>query len=820
MQFLTQAIALVSAPPGSLVYYVLTLFALEAALATAYGVARRNDDAVARRIAIAAGVGFGLRLAMALLVSLAALEYLSDDALIPPVDRGITTATLVLMAWALVFKPPSRAGDALVLAVMLLVLIATVVSLVLWFPAGQQGAQFNASLNAQFWWLFQFAIVAIAIGLLFWRRAEERGLSIGLFAIMGLAVGAHLVLSLSQSDAEGHIAGFVRLAEISALPLFAAIAFRHALRIASVPAAPGEDVTQEKTESLAGKVDSNIALEAAQTLIEIGTTRDFNLMVDNITEGVAKAMRADIVLLWAPPRDDETITCAGGYDLIQETHFDGFSIERDVLGTIGSTIARAKPGYFRLPEHANDLHELGLLIGITETGPSFAAPMRRDDEPYGAVMVFSPYSLKEWDANKRKMVAALADSISEALNLFEKRTSADAELEDSRDEMHSFDGDVQAAQEYAERLTIELHETREQLAQERDQLESLSALVAGQPDWETDESSSSAEDAKLVEEMRLQLEAQQEQGEAMSARISDLETKLEESEQRALAADEHAAHLQTEFDAIGTELETMEMDGELNPILTTPNNEALSEDDRYEVVVSISQDLRQPMSSIVGYTDLLLGEQAGIIGALQRQFLDRIRSSSDRINSLLNDLVRVTALDTGKFEFAPTQVDITGVLEDAITGSSSQFRQKSIALRMDIAENLPPLQADRDSLYEIMKHLFTNAALASREGGEVEVSAAVDNENDALPILNISVRDSGEGIPTADLGRVFSRIYRDDNPLIPGIGDAGIGLSIAKTLVEAHGGRIWVDSVQGEGSTFNVLLPVDDTGELELPAEE
>ena len=378
----------------------------------------------------------------------------------------------------------------------------------------------------------------------------------------------------------------------------------------------------------------------------------------------------------------------------------------------------------------------------------------------------------------------------------------------------------QTAQENAERLTIELQETREQLTQERDQLESLSALVAGQPDWETDESSSSAKDAKLVEEMRLQLEAQQEQGEATSAHISDLETKLAESEERALAADEQAAHLQTEFDAIGTELETIEMDGELNPILTTPNIKAIVEDDRYDVVVSIARDLRQPMSSIVGYTDLLLGERVGIIGALQRQFLDRIVASSDRINTLLNDLVRVTTLDTGKFEFAPTLVDITGVLEDAIIASSSQFREKSIVLRMDIAEDLPPLQADRDSLYEIMQHLFTNALLASREGGEVEVAATVDDDNGALPFLNISVRDSGEGIPAAELGRVFARIYRDDDRLIPGLGDTGLGLSIAKTLVEAHGGRIWVDSVQGEGSTFNILLPVDDTGELEFPTEE
>jgi len=123
-------------------------------------------------------------------------------------------------------------------------------------------------------------------------------------------------------------------------------------------------------------------------------------------------------------------------------------------------------------------------------------------------------------------------------------------------------------------------------------------------------------------------------------------------------------------------------------------------------------------------------------------------------------------------------------------------------------DELPQLQADRDALGQIFIHLLKNAGDASPIEGEILLRASTYRTDNNQHYVLIQVADQGGGIPTQDLPRVFSRSYRADNPLIEGVGDTGVGLSIAKTLVEAHNGRIWVDTELGEGSTFSVLIPL------------
>jgi signal transduction histidine kinase len=237
--------------------------------------------------------------------------------------------------------------------------------------------------------------------------------------------------------------------------------------------------------------------------------------------------------------------------------------------------------------------------------------------------------------------------------------------------------------------------------------------------------------------------------------------------------------------------------------LTVPNGNTEVSEDRSEVIASLSQELRTPMTSISGYTDLLLSESAGILGAMQRQFLQRVKANIERMNGMLNDLVRVTAIDTAHLDLEPEPVNLAEVIEEAILGSSAQFRERNITIQVDLAEHLPPLHADRDSLYQIISHLLANACLCSQPATQVRVSA---QRSEAEGLVAVSVTDTGGGISPPDRQRVFSRRYRADNPLTEGLGDTSIGLSIAKTLVEAHGGRIWVDSEMGQGSTFTFVL--------------
>lgn len=257
--------------------------------------------------------------------------------------------------------------------------------------------------------------------------------------------------------------------------------------------------------------------------------------------------------------------------------------------------------------------------------------------------------------------------------------------------------------------------------------------------------------------------------------------------------------------------------------------EAESQRARDEFVASLSQELRTPMTSITGYTDLLLGESVGFIGDMQRKFLQRIKANIERMGSMLNDLIGVTAIDAGQLEIRPTVLHMAEVIEDTIIGARAQLEEKEITLNMHLPEGMPPVEADPDSVRQIMSNLLGNAIKSTPIKGTIDIFAARFEEeaetglaNESSAFLRISIRDTGGGIAEKDLDRVFERFYRAERPLIEGLGETGVGMAIVKSLVEAHGGRVWVESEIGYGSTFHFLLPIceqfdDPWQEVDIP---
>ncbi len=234
-----------------------------------------------------------------------------------------------------------------------------------------------------------------------------------------------------------------------------------------------------------------------------------------------------------------------------------------------------------------------------------------------------------------------------------------------------------------------------------------------------------------------------------------------------------------------------------------------SDADWHESMVNLASEFRTPMTAITGYTELLLGEQAGILTRMQQQFLQRVRANVEQLNHLLNDLNQLAAPGNRRADLSPQPVDPVDIIEEAVMGLSARFRERKLAVQLDLPPDLSPVRVDRDSFYQILLRLLTNAALCSQEGTQVVIRAEEASFSEAGHHLRVSVIDTGGGIAPEDYSRVFRRFYRASQPLVAGMVETGVGMAVAKTLVEAHGGRIWVESEEGVGSTFSFLLPVD-----------
>jgi signal transduction histidine kinase len=333
--------------------------------------------------------------------------------------------------------------------------------------------------------------------------------------------------------------------------------------------------------------------------------------------------------------------------------------------------------------------------------------------------------------------------------------------------------------------------------------------------------------ADTREQARLRIAALKEQLDSGFAEVSTVD------QARVEALEVELAEKSVAIETLESQLEqTRASMSELEDQLQTTNHavdaaiiDAKEVDFHDEVIASIAQELRTPMSSIIGYTELLLRESVGILGPLQRKFLQRVKANTERMGALLDDLIRISTLDTGSIQLEPEKVDVFYAIEEVVMRIANQYAEKELSLYLTLPEALPPITTDREALTEVIQHLLINAGLASPVEGEVEIRVTAEiaripnmsGEEISTDCLSLAVEDTGGGISPEDYERVFMRKYRADNPLIEGLGDTGVSLSLAKALVEAQGGQIWLESEQGAGTTFFVLLPLEPVSQGEQP---
>ena len=221
---------------------------------------------------------------------------------------------------------------------------------------------------------------------------------------------------------------------------------------------------------------------------------------------------------------------------------------------------------------------------------------------------------------------------------------------------------------------------------------------------------------------------------------------------------------------------------------------------RRELIGNISHEFRTPLAGIKAMVETLTG------GAMDdkvaaKDFLTRIDSEVDRLTQLVEELTELSRIETGKAELKKEPIDLNKLVEEVIAQLSPQAERQQLSISREFATNLPSVLADKDRVRQVITNLVHNAIKFTPAGGRITItSRALEGS------VVVHIADTGIGIPEEDLPRVFERFYKGDKARAGG--GTGMGLAIAKHVIQAHGGSIWVRSEEGEGSTFAFSLPL------------
>jgi signal transduction histidine kinase len=244
-------------------------------------------------------------------------------------------------------------------------------------------------------------------------------------------------------------------------------------------------------------------------------------------------------------------------------------------------------------------------------------------------------------------------------------------------------------------------------------------------------------------------------------------------------------------------------------------------DAKSEFVSMVSHELKTPMTSVQGYTDLILSGVTGEINPKQREYLQTITSNIRRMGTLIQDLTDISRIETNHLNISPAPMSFAKVISDTLQITQTLSQEKDIEVHLDLPVNLPAVMGDQERLIQVMTNLLSNACKYSPPGSDVYLTVkadlhrghGVDNGRPPQPVLVCSVRDTGYGISESDQARLFTKFFRAYDPNIRQSPGTGLGLSITKGIVELHGGRIWFESKLGEGTTFHFTIPqVDGKG--------
>jgi signal transduction histidine kinase len=222
-------------------------------------------------------------------------------------------------------------------------------------------------------------------------------------------------------------------------------------------------------------------------------------------------------------------------------------------------------------------------------------------------------------------------------------------------------------------------------------------------------------------------------------------------------------------------------------------------------LATMSHELRTPLHAVIGFSDALLREAANPSGDRIAEFAQQINDSGRQLLGLINIILDVARIESGRFDLASDKVDVGRLVRLCARQSDAAAHAAEITLATEVSDDLPQIRADERRLQQVLNHLLSNAVKFTDAGGTVSVGASLGADGR----LALFVRDTGIGIPEADLDRVFEPFIQLDSSLARRFQGAGLGLYVSRAFVTGHGGELVLRSAPGQGTTAEIRLPAD-----------
>jgi len=792
MTWLTdQILALLASDAGSLAYHVVLAFSIAAALQISFTQTTRLSSSLNRRALFGLGLLLLFQLSLFILSGLVWQGLVDGRIWLPLFDRSITLLSLVVIVWLWCFPRPEPATDAASVMLVFIALVGSIFGSLWWIRINQISAvAVNGAIIDIYLQAASLSVICLGLLLLLARRPAGWGYGVFMLALLSAGHAAHLLLPYG-----GDFPIALRLFEMAAYPFLLVLPQRQLLEEGIAipdyrPHGEPESPSQPGENGIRPAFDADPALW--KSLLTLMDDLSSEQACKRIAATLASAARAEYAFLISPSSQDGELRLQCGFEKTSGRYLESAVIDARSLPILASCLRVGRVRRLVGASSSQDRLSLAKMYGLEGGGAMLFVPvLAADSKPISGAILVAGQQTNDWTADEQATIGLLTRFMIVFLQSAQRAAETRLELEQARQSNRRVQDQVQQIYAEDQKLRDQLAVQQESLQRDQDQIAQMSSLISEQ-------ASLQQVITRLNEEnQRLQQSLEQAGQEAERKRLpltGELRLALEEvSLLRATLA---------------------ETDARLAGIDLTPASASPSAS-QLQMIHSIAQDLRQPLASIVGYTDVLLSETIGILGTNQRRYIERIKLSTERFGRLLEELSQVALVEADPSRLQYQQIELGVIVQDAFQEINGLIQLRQILLKLHLPASPLRFLSDPKALRKVIVQMLRNAATVTPEGGEVNLYAKLESGDRTASHLDkdyllIQVADQGGGIAPQDVGRVFSpRPLSSPAELdhLPGLANDSVDFARMKTLVEALGGRAWVDSEQGVGSVFSVLLP-------------